>query len=323
MTLNELTAPIKDNLKEFNTFFDKQLSTKVSLLNIILKYITSKKGKQIRPIMVLMSARLCGGISERTYVAASLVELLHTATLVHDDVVDEASERRGIASINTNWNNKIAVLIGDFLLSKGLLVSVENKEFRFLEVTTNAVKRMSEGELLSIDKTKRYDLDEEKYFQVIKDKTASLISTCCEIGAISATEELAKQVALRNYGENIGIAFQIRDDIFDYVSKSSLIGKPVGNDLKEKKITLPLLFSLKNNEKESDKIIKLIKKGKLQKSDINYIIDFVIASGGIKYAEDKAKYFIEEAKRNLEIFSESIEKKSLIDFADFVIVRKT
>lgn len=323
MTLSELTAPIKDNLKEFNAFFDKQLSTKVSLLNIVLKYITSKKGKQMRPIMVLMSARLCGGISDRSYVAASLVELLHTATLVHDDVVDEASERRGIASINANWNNKIAVLIGDYLLSKGLLVSVENKEFRFLEVTANAVKRMSEGELLSIDKSKRYDLDEEKYFQVIKDKTASLISTCCEIGAISATDDLERQVALRNFGENIGIAFQIRDDIFDYVSKSSLIGKPVGNDLKEKKITLPLLFALKNNPKESDKIIKLIKKGKLQKSDISNIIDFVIANGGIKYAEEKAHFYIEEAKRNLDVFPESIEKKSLIDIANFVIDRKT
>ncbi len=323
MTLNELTAPIKENLKEFNAFFDKQLSTKVSLLNIILKYITSKKGKQIRPVMVLMSAKLCGNISERTYIAASLVELLHTATLVHDDVVDEASERRGIASINANWNNKIAVLIGDFLLSKGLLVSVENKEFRFLEVTTNAVKRMSEGELLSIDKTKRWDLDEDKYFQVIKDKTASLISTCCEIGALSASDDVNKQIALRNYGENIGIAFQIRDDIFDYISKSSLIGKPVGNDLKEKKVTLPLLYALKNRPKESDKIIKLIKKGKLQKTDISLIIDFVIDTGGIRYAEDKAKFYIEEAKRNLDIFPDTLEKKSLIDFADFVIERKS
>ncbi len=323
MTLNELTSPIKENLKEYNTFFEEQLSTKVSLLNIILKYITSKKGKQIRPIIVLLSARLCGKITKRSYVAASLVEVLHTATLVHDDVVDDASERRGLASINAKWNNKIAVLIGDYLLSKGLLISVDFKEYKFLEVTSNAVKRMSEGELLAIDKTKRWDLDEERYFQVIKDKTASLISTCCEIGAISSTDNVEMHTALRNYGENIGIAFQIRDDIFDYISKSSLIGKPVGNDLKEKKITLPLIYALKKHPTEADKIIKLIKKGKLQKSDISYIINFVVESGGIEYTEDIAKFYINEAINNLNIFPESNEKKSLIDFANFVNNRKS
>ncbi|HRP01970.1 MAG TPA: polyprenyl synthetase family protein [Candidatus Kapabacteria bacterium] len=323
MTLSELTIPIKEDLKKFNSFFDKQLSTKVSLLNLVLKYITAKKGKQMRPIMVLLSAKLCGSISERTYIAASLVELLHTATLVHDDVVDGASERRGIASINATWNNKIAVLIGDFLLSKGLLVSVENKEFGFLEVTSTAVRRMSEGELLAIDKTKRWDLDEDRYFQVIKDKTASLISTCCEIGAMSATNKQEEMLALRDYGENIGIAFQLRDDIFDYTAKSSLIGKPVGNDIKEKKITLPLLYTLKQNPHESEKIIKMIKKGKLKSADINYIIEFVINSGGIKYAEDQAKHFVNEAKNNLSIFPDSMEKKSLIDFADFVYERKS
>lgn len=273
--------------------------------------------------MVFLSAKISGGINRRTYIAASLVELLHTATLIHDDVVDEASERRGIASINAKWNNKIAVLIGDFLLSKGLLISVENKEFDFLEVTTKAVKRMSEGELLSIDKSKRYDLDEEKYFQVISDKTASLIATCCKIGAISATNDINIQNALEKYGENIGIAFQIRDDIFDYISKSSLIGKPVGNDIKEKKITLPLLYALKNNPDDANTIIKMIKKGKLQKNEIKFIIDFVIQKKGIEYAENKAIEYVNKAKSVLDIFPDSEEKKSLLNFADFVIIRNS
>jgi octaprenyl-diphosphate synthase len=323
MTLSDITLPIKNELREFDKFFDEQLKTNISLLNLVLRYLTSKKGKQIRPIMVFLSAKISGGINKRTFIGASLVELLHTATLIHDDVVDEASERRGIASINAKWNNKIAVLIGDFLLSKGLLISVENKEFDFLEVTTKAVKRMSEGELLSIDKSKRYDLDEEKYFQVISDKTASLIATCCKIGAISATNDTNVQNALEKYGENIGIAFQIRDDIFDYISKSSLIGKPVGNDIKEKKITLPLLYALKNNPDDANTIIKMIKKGKLQKNEIKYIIDFVIQKKGIEYAENKAIEYVNKAKNVLDIFPDTEEKKSLINFADFVIIRNS
>jgi len=202
-------------------------------------------------------------------------------------------------------------------------MSVENKEFGFLEVTTRAVKRMSEGELLSIDKSKRYDLDEERYFQVISDKTASLIATCCQIGALSATSNSEMHKALQDYGENVGIAFQIRDDIFDYLSKSTLIGKPVGNDLKEKKITLPLIYALKNNPQESDKIIKIIKRGKLQKKEIKEIIDFVVDNGGIDYAESKAKIFVDKAKLAINIFSESPEKKSLLDFANFVVDRKS
>jgi len=323
MTLSDITLPIKNELREFDKFFDEQLKTNISLLNLVLRYLTSKKGKQIRPIMVFLSAKISGGINKRTFIGASLVELLHTATLIHDDVVDEASERRGIASINAKWNNKIAVLIGDFLLSKGLLISVENKEFDFLEVTTKAVKRMSEGELLSLDKSKRYDLDEEKYFQVISDKTASLIATCCKIGAISATNDTNVQNALEKYGENIGIAFQIRDDIFDYISKSSLIGKPVGNDIKEKKITLPLLYALKNNPDDANTIIKMIKKGKLQKNEIKYIIDFVIQKKGIEYAENKAIEYVNKAKNVLDIFPDTEEKKSLINFADFVIIRNS
>lgn len=323
MTLSTLSEQIKPNLKEFNDFFNEQLSTKVALLDIILKYITSKKGKQIRPILVLLSARICGDINKRTYIAGTLVELLHTATLVHDDVVDEAKERRGIASLNTKWNNKIAVLIGDYLLSKGLLVSAENKEYKFLEVVSNSVKRIIEGELVSIDKTKRYDLDEDKYFKIISDKTASLISTCCQMGAISVSDDIEKHNALANYGEKIGIAFQLVDDIFDFTSTSSLIGKPVGNDLKEKKITLPLIYTLKKNPNEAKNIIRLIKKGNMKKSEIKSIIEFVIKSGGIEYTNNIAYNYINQAIDSLSIFPESDAKKSLIDFANFVIERKS
>jgi octaprenyl-diphosphate synthase len=324
MNLKDITKPIKEHLNEFNTYFNKQLQTKVSLLNIILKYITAKKGKQVRPVMVFLSAEICGGVNNRSYIAASLVELLHTATLIHDDVVDEASERRGIASINAKWNNKIAVLIGDYLLSQGLLIAVDNNEFQFLHVTSKAVKRMSEGELLSIDKSRSVDIDEETYFSIISDKTASLLSTCCEIGAISSTDDIEKQTALKNYGEYVGIAFQIRDDIFDYMSRSALIGKPVGNDLKEKKITLPLLYALKNNPgKDADKSVKLVKRGKLKKSEIESIIDFVVNSGGIAYSEQKALEYSNQAKNLLEIFPDSEAKRSLINFADFVLDRKS
>ena len=324
MNLKDITKPINEHLSEFNTYFNKQLQTKVSLLNIILKYITAKKGKQVRPVMVFLSAEICGGVNKRSYTAASLVELLHTATLIHDDVVDEASERRGLASINAKWNNKIAVLIGDYLLSQGLLIAVDNNEYQFLHVTSKAVKRMSEGELLSIDKSRSVDIDEETYFSIISDKTASLLSTCCEIGAISSTDDIEKQTALKNYGEYVGIAFQIRDDIFDYMSRSALIGKPVGNDLKEKKITLPLLYALKNNPgKEAAQSIKLIKRGKLKQSEIEFIIDFVVKSGGIDYSEKKALYYSDLAKNLLCIFPESEAKQSLLNFADFVLERKS
>ena len=220
------------------------MRTKVPLLELIIRYITKKKGKQVRPALVFLSAELCGGINNRSYIGAALVELLHTATLVHDDVVDEAKKRRGLPSINAAWTNKIAVLIGDYLLAKGLLIAIENEEFTFLKATSRTVRRMSEGELLQIQKSKEILLDEDIYFKIISDKTASLMASCCEIGAISATEDTEIHAVLRNFGELIGIAFQIKDDIFDYVSKSSILGKPVGNDLKEKKFTLPLIFSI-------------------------------------------------------------------------------
>ncbi len=323
MTLNEITLPVKDNLEEFNRYFRQQMKSEVPLLNLIINYMTQKKGKQVRPTLVFLTAELCGGINERTYKGATLVELLHNATLVHDDVVDEATVRRGIASINANWNNKIAVLIGDFLLAKGLLTAIDNNEFEFLKATSHAVRRMSEGELLQIQKSREFDLTEDVYFKIISNKTASLMAACCEIGAISATEDVDKQLLMREFGETLGIAFQIRDDIFDYLSKNSIIGKPAGNDLKERKMTLPLIYAINNvSKKESKEIISVLKKDDITKKDINRIISFVKNNGGIEYSEQIAKNYSNKAIELLKDFPDLDAKSSLIEFCRFVVERK-
>jgi octaprenyl-diphosphate synthase len=298
------------------------MNSDVPLLNLVINYITKKKGKQVRPILVFLSAELCGGVNQRTFTGAALVELLHTATLVHDDVVDEAAERRGMASINANWGNKIAVLVGDFLLARGLLTAIDGNEFDFLHATSNAVRRMSEGELLQIQKSKEIDLAEDIYFKIISNKTASLMASCCEIGAISATSDKDIHVKMREFGELIGTAFQIRDDIFDFSSKNSLIGKPVGNDLKEKKMTLPLIYALKQVPKRDAKeYINLIKKGSIKKEDISKVINFVKDQGGLEYAEKISKEYGNRAIKLLDSFTESPAKKSLIEFCKFVTDR--
>jgi octaprenyl-diphosphate synthase len=322
MTIKEITEPIEQHIEGFNEYLKEIMNSKVSLLNLIIRYMTKKRGKQIRPMLVFLSAELCGGVSKRTYTGASMVELLHNATLVHDDVVDESTVRRGIASINAAWNNKVAVLIGDYLLGKGLLVSIDQGEYEFLKITSNSVRRMSEGELLQIQKSREADTDEDIYFKIISDKTASLISACCEIGAASATEDSAKKAAMRDYGENIGMAFQIKDDIFDYTGKDSVIGKPVGNDIKEKKLTLPLLYACHNApKKEAAKIIKMVKKGVNKKKEIKTIVDFVHQFDGINYAETKAKEYINIALTKLEIFEDSPARQSFANLARFVIDR--
>lgn len=322
MTIKDISQPVENHLIEFNNYFKNSMKSNVSLLNLIIRYMTRKRGKQVRPTMVFLSAMLCGGINQRSYVGAALVELLHTATLIHDDVVDQSDKRRGIATINAEWNNKIAVLIGDYLLGKGLLAAIDKDEFQFLKATSEAVRRMSEGELLQIQKSREINIDEETYFKIISDKTASLISTCCEIGAISATDDREKQLVMKEYGELVGIAFQIRDDIFDYTGKSSTIGKPIGNDLKEKKITLPLLYSFSKVDKSKVKeLVKIIKSDKLQNKNINEIVDFVKSNGGIEYSEKIAMEYAENAIKKLEIFDDSIAKNSLINFAKFVIER--
>lgn len=324
MNLKEISKPINIHLDEFNKFYKDKLNSNVSLLNLILRYINQKTGKRIRPVLVFLSAEACGGINKRSYTGASLVELLHTATLIHDDVVDKSQKRRGIASINAEWNNKIAVLVGDYLLSLGLITATESNEFDFLRATSNSVKRISKGELLSIDKTRSTQINEETYFNIIADKTASLLSACCEIGALSTSDNPDYHKAMKDYGEYLGIAFQIRDDILDYISKSSLLGKPVGNDIKEKKITLPLIYALNQTDnKTADKISKDIRKGKLKKSEIKDIINFAHDNGGIEYSTKKAEEFSQKAINAISFLEESDSKNSLIALTNFVIERES
>jgi len=321
LNLKKIAAPIEEELKVFQKQFSHILKSKVSLIDLITKYILKQKGKKIRPILVILSAKLCGEVNDRTYVAANLVELLHTATLIHDDVVDEAKTRRGIASINAVWKNKAAVLLGDYLLSKGLLISLNNDEFDFLKTTSEAVKRMSEGELLQIQKARNFDATEETYFKVISDKTASLIKTCCVLGALSTTKDKININRLGRYGENIGIAFQLRDDLLDYTGRKKLLGKSTGNDLKEKKFTLPLIVSLQNApKKKSSEIMKLIKGDSIKKFESVY--DFVNEYGGIDYTIDKVLYYSKNAKNAISKFTQSEEKTSLFKLIDFVSMRE-
>lgn len=324
MNLKEITLPIKSDLEEFDKFFKAQMKTDIPLLNIVLSYLTKKKGKRIRPALVFLSAGLVGGINARTHTGAAMVELLHTATLIHDDVVDRAEERRGIPSLNAKWNNKIAVLVGDFLLSKGLLVSIDGEEFSFLKATSTAVKRMSEGELLAIEKIKSAAIDEETYFRIISDKTASLLATCCHIGALSATADKNIHEKMKEYGEMLGVAFQLRDDMFDFISKKGVIGKPVGNDLKEKKITLPLIHAFSNSTaKEKKAIYGMIKKGKLSSKDIDHIVGFAKEKGGIEYTYDMSVTYIRKAEKLIREMPESPYKAALTQFSDFLINRES
>ncbi len=307
---------------QFEEQFKKSIKSKVGLVDLIAKYIIRQKGKKIRPLLVLLSAKVCGGITERSYRGAVLVELLHTATLVHDDVVDNADKRRGFWSVNKVFKNKVAVLMGDYLLSRGLLTAMEGKDYDFLEVVTNTVKKMSEGELLQIQKTRKLDIDEETYFKIISDKTASLIETCCTIGALSATDDLKMIDAMKEFGHCVGMSFQIRDDILDYDGKYSLTGKPVGGDIKEKKITLPLIYSLSNvSESEASRVKKIIRNGK-RNEKISDVIEFVKANEGLDYAINTAKTYSDKAKASLEQLPDSPSKIALEALIDFVIERK-
>lgn len=321
MNLKDISIPITEELEYFQEQFSKVLKSNVALIDLITKYLLKQKGKKIRPILVILSAKLVGNVNERTYVAANLVELLHTATLIHDDVVDEAKTRRGIASINAVWKNKAAVLIGDYLLSSGLLIAVEAKEHTFLQYTSEAVKSMSEGELLQIQKARNFDATEETYFKVIKDKTASLLKSCCKMGALSATSNEEHVERLGVFGENLGIAFQLQDDYLDYAGRKKLLGKSVGNDLKEKKFTLPLIISLKNApKKKSAEIMKLIKSDSTKK--FNIVHDFVYEYGGMEYTQNKIKEYSDKAKEAICIFKETETKKSLLKLVDFLEIRE-
>jgi len=285
MTVKEIKAPVASVMDEFEKRFKSTMKSKTALLDKITHYIIKRKGKQMRPLFVFLSAGLFGEINDRSYTAATLIELLHTATLVHDDVVDESFERRGFFSLNALWKNKIAVLVGDYLLSKGLLVSVDNNEFSMLRIISNAVSQMSEGELLQIEKSRLLNIDEKVYFDVIRQKTASLISACCEAGANSTTDNKERHALLAKFGEYTGIAFQIKDDLFDYGFGKD-IGKPTGIDIKEKKLTLPLIYAMEKAARKERKWARnLVKKHNENPKKIKELIDWVIASGGIEYTE--------------------------------------
>ncbi len=312
---------IGDELKLFEKKFAEAVKTETRLLDTIMKYIIKRKGKQLRPMFVLLSAKLHGEINESTYRAAALVELLHTATLVHDDVVDDSFERRGFFSINALWNKKIAVLVGDYLLSKGLLLATGNNDFRHLHILSDAVKQMSEGELLQLQKTRKLNLNEEIYFEIIRNKTASLLSSACSVGAYSSSKDETVTEKMRLFGEKVGIAFQIKDDLFDYGKDD--IGKPTGNDIKEKKLTLPLIYTLnKVPAATKRKLIYTLKNENKDPKKVKFIIDTVVETGGIKYAADKMNGYRDEALAILYSFAESPVRTALEYLVRYTTDRK-
>ncbi|MCH7402842.1 polyprenyl synthetase family protein [Belliella kenyensis] len=319
--LKQIQAPIATEMVEFEKKFRDFMKSKVKLLDHITNYIVKRKGKQMRPMFVFLTAGVCGQISESSYRGAALIELLHTATLVHDDVVDDANYRRGFFSVNALWKNKIAVLVGDYLLSRGLLLSVDNGDFDLLRIVSHAVREMSEGELLQIAKARKLDITEEVYYQIIRQKTASLIASCCEVGAATSGASQDHVEKMRVFGEKIGMAFQIKDDLFDYGEDE--IGKPLGIDIKEKKMTLPLIYALNNASwLDKKKIIYLIRNRNEDKKAVNQVIDFVKQSGGLEYATKVMTSYFEDALQILNDFPESEYKKSLEGLVRYTIERK-
>lgn len=320
-SVEEIMNPVKSELNQFESHFEDALKSNVPLLDKVTHYIVKRKGKQMRPLFVFLSAKMLGEINEKTYSAASLVELLHTATLVHDDVVDDANERRGFFSVNALWKNKIAVLVGDYMLSKILLLSLEKDNTDLLGVVARSVKEMSEGELLQIEKSRTLDITEKEYFDVIRKKTASLISTCCEAGAISVNAAEQRE-GMKMFGEKVGLAFQIKDDIFDYGAPNN-IGKPTGIDIREQKLTLPLIYVLRNSPPKIQKELKKIIKNHNEESKmIKRATDLVIEHGGIDYAFERMNELAEEAKKLLHGYPDSDAKSSLIDLVNYTINRE-
>ncbi len=323
ITLHDISEPIEQNLQEFTVYLDELLSSDLDLVNSIVNYQSGTKGKQIRPMLVLLSALLFENINIKTYKAAGMVELCHTATLMHDDVIDEADIRRGVNTINNVWNNKLAILIGDYYFAKAFIKPIQYNNIEFLQVLINSIKHIIDGELLQIQKSTEIDLTENTYYKIINDKTASLISSSCKLGAISAGAEKSDCEKLEEFGYNIGMAFQIRDDILDYIGDFKITGKKPGNDLKEKKLTLPLIYALKQiDEKQANNYLALIKGDNLQTQDIKEIIDFVLKMGGIDYAQNKANDFIEKAIQLMNNFKDSPAKTSLTNFAYFIVDRQ-
>lgn len=320
-TLKEVTAPVRNDLSIFRSFFKKEISSDVFLLDQIINYLLRQKGKEIRPTLVFMTARMFGTVDQRSFIAATMIELLHTATLIHDDVVDEADKRRGFLSINKIWRNKAGVLLGDFLLSKGLLIALEHKEYQLLHVLSDAVKKMSEGELRQLKTSNLFNMTEQRYFQIISEKTASLISACCQCGAIAATDNETILSEMKNIGLNIGIAFQIKDDLFDYGIDD--IGKPRRNDIKERKVTLPLIYALEHGSRKENLVIRrLMRKRKKTGKDIDRIVSFVHEKEGLKLAEQKMKQFTESALNSLRALPVTSGYDDFEALVNFIITRK-
>jgi len=320
MSLDTIKKPIDQELTKFEQHFKQSMRSSVPLLDKITYYIVRRKGKQVRPMFVFLAAKVCGEIGEPTFVAASLIELLHTATLVHDDVVDDSMERRSFFSVNALWKNKIAVLVGDFLLSQGLLLAVRNKQFRVLEIVSNAVKAMSEGELLQIEKARRLDIKEEIYYEIIRQKTASLISSACEAGAASTTTDDDAIERMRIFGEKIGLAFQIKDDLFDFGTDD--VGKPLGIDIKEKKMTLPLIYTLAHADRATRRhILNIVKNHSEEREKVDEVIHLVRNSGGLEYAQEAMFRYRDEAFALLEKAPDSEYRTALRDLVSFVTDR--
>lgn len=321
--VEQIKQPIAYEMELFEQKFQLSMSSKVALLNRITHYIVNRKGKQMRPMFVFLVAKMVseGEVNERTYRGASVIELIHTATLVHDDVVDDSNRRRGFFSVNALWKNKIAVLIGDYLLSKGLLLSIDNNDFDLLKIISIAVREMSEGELLQIEKARKLDITEDVYYEIIRQKTATLIAACCSLGAASVKPESQHVDTMRKFGELIGMAFQIKDDLFDY--GETQIGKPTGMDIKEQKMTLPLIYVLNNASKKDKKwLINSIKNHNKDTKRVKEVIAFVKDNGGLDYAITKMKTFQEEALQLLKVYPNSDYKNSLELMVNYVIDRK-
>ncbi|MCF7805794.1 MAG: polyprenyl synthetase family protein [Candidatus Marinimicrobia bacterium] len=322
LRLKDIKATVADEMDTFQEAFSESMKSRVFLINKVAGYLIKQRSKKIRPMLVILASKLCGEPNKNTYQAAVLVELIHTATLIHDDVVDGAELRRGIPSINAVWKNKISVLMGDYLFSKSLINMIKLKDFEALELLSDTAERLSSGEILQIEKARSDGMDEDVYYEMIRDKTASLISAACKLGAITVGSNTDKAEALAEYGENLGIAFQIKDDLFEFVGKKSIIGKPVGQDVKENMITLPLLHTVeKLPDKESRKILKTMKRGAKSKQ-VKEIVRKVANNGGVSYARERLREYTEAAIDALEIFPDGQYKQALIDFAEFNMIRE-
>ncbi|HAN00787.1 MAG TPA: polyprenyl synthetase [Marinilabiliales bacterium] len=321
-TVDSIKAPVKAEMEEFQHYFKSYLKSKATLLNIIINYLLKQKGKQMRPLLIFLTARLNGEINESTYHAASMIELMHTASLVHDDVVDDSNMRRGFLSINALWKNKIAVLLGDYLLAKGMLLAVHKEEFELLKIVSKAVEEMSEGELIQIEKARKLDIDEATYFEIIRKKTAALMVACTSAGTYSVGVNGSSLEKMREFGEYLGMAFQIRDDLFDF-DRSGIFGKPSGNDIKERKMTLPFIHALNQcSSSEKNHIIRLMRKKNKSTQMVDEIMDFVKNHGGIEYARSVMDAYKQKALQILTLFPQNDANLSLVQLVEYTTERK-